>query len=295
MFGGSGSRCDAGGARTCGRPANSTVAAATGRPGTVPLESNDRAFVARLRAAAVVCHRAESLRLKDPMTATYTTRGAVAVITLDNPPVNGLGHATRLALVDALNRAQADAAVRAIVITGAGKAFSGGADIREFGSPKALAEPNLLSVILALEAATKPVVAAVHSVVHGRWAGTGTGLPLPRGRRWHAGGAARGEDRPHPRRGRHAAPAARAGPGERAQPDRQGRSGAERGAGRLAGTEAVRHASSRATCWRAPASSRWKSRIGTPPARRCRSCVSSRWRTTTPRPTCGSRATPWLP
>lgn len=124
------------------------------------------------------------------MTATYTTRGAVAVITLDNPPVNGLGHATRLALVEALNRAHADAAVRAIVITGAGKAFSGGADIREFGSPKALAEPNLLSVILALEAATKPLVAAVHSVCmggglelalgcHYRVAAAGTQVALP--------------------------------------------------------------------------------------------------------------------
>ena len=74
-------------------------------------------------------------------------------------------------------------AVKAIVITGAGKAFSGGADIREFGSPKALAEPNLLSVILAIEASAKPVVAAIHSVVHGRRARTGARLPLPRRRR----------------------------------------------------------------------------------------------------------------
>ncbi|MBX3605835.1 MAG: enoyl-CoA hydratase/isomerase family protein [Piscinibacter sp.] len=101
------------------------------------------------------------------MTATYQTRGAVAVITLDNPPVNGLGYDTRVAITAGLERALADAAVRAVVITGAGKAFSGGADIREFGSPKATAEPNLLSVILALEAATKPVVAAVHTVCMG--------------------------------------------------------------------------------------------------------------------------------
>ena len=101
------------------------------------------------------------------MTATYQTRGDVAVITLDNPPVNGLGHATRLGIVQGLEQALADAAIQAIVITGAGKAFSGGADIREFGSPKALAEPNLLSVIAALEASTKPIVAALHSVVMG--------------------------------------------------------------------------------------------------------------------------------
>ena len=101
------------------------------------------------------------------MTATYETRGHVAVITLDNPPVNGLGYATRKAITDGLERAEGDAAVKAIVISGAGKAFSGGADIKEFGSPKAMAEPNLLSVIAMVEASSKPVVAAVHSVCMG--------------------------------------------------------------------------------------------------------------------------------
>ncbi len=101
------------------------------------------------------------------MSANYELRGNVAVITLNNPPVNGLGYETRKAIVDGLERAQADAAVKAIVITGAGKAFSGGADIREFGSPKALAEPNLLTVIRACELSSKPVVAAVHTVCMG--------------------------------------------------------------------------------------------------------------------------------
>ena len=101
------------------------------------------------------------------MSATYEARGDVAVITLNNPPVNGLGYETRLGIVNGLDQALADPAVKAIVVTGAGKAFSGGADIREFGSPKALAEPNLLSVIAALEASSKPIVAAVHSVAMG--------------------------------------------------------------------------------------------------------------------------------
>jgi len=101
------------------------------------------------------------------MTAEYAVQGEVAVITLNNPPVNGLGLATRQALTDALAKAHADANIKAIVITGAGKAFSGGADIKEFGSPKAFQEPNLLSVVLTLEAATKPVIAAVHSVCMG--------------------------------------------------------------------------------------------------------------------------------
>jgi 3-hydroxyacyl-CoA dehydrogenase len=101
------------------------------------------------------------------MSANYELRGDVAVITLDNPPVNGLGYETRVGIVEGLARALADGAVKAIVVTGAGKAFSGGADIREFGSPKAVAEPNLLSVIAALEASPKPTVAALHSVAMG--------------------------------------------------------------------------------------------------------------------------------
>ena len=101
------------------------------------------------------------------MTAQYQVHGDIAVITLSNPPVNGLGFATRLGIADGLSRANADTAVKAIVLTGAGKAFSGGADIKEFGSPKALQEPNLLSVILALEHSAKPVVAAIHSVCMG--------------------------------------------------------------------------------------------------------------------------------
>ena len=101
------------------------------------------------------------------MTAKYEVHGSIAVITLENPPVNGLGYATRVSITDGLQKAAADGAVKAIVLTGAGKTFSGGADIKEFGSPKALAEPNLLSIILALEHSTKPVVAAIHSVCMG--------------------------------------------------------------------------------------------------------------------------------
>ncbi|MBC7666819.1 MAG: enoyl-CoA hydratase/isomerase family protein, partial [Caulobacter sp.] len=101
------------------------------------------------------------------MSASYEIRGAVAVITLNNPPVNGLGFETRKAVAEAVEKAEDDAAVKAIVITGAGKAFSGGADIKEFGSPKALAEPNLLSLISRVEGASKPVVAAIHTVCMG--------------------------------------------------------------------------------------------------------------------------------
>ena len=101
------------------------------------------------------------------MTAQYKVHGNVAVITLNNPPVNGLGFATRRAVVKGLSRAMASKKIKSVVLNGGGKAFSGGADIKEFGSPKAVQEPNLLSVILAIENATKPVVAAMHSVVMG--------------------------------------------------------------------------------------------------------------------------------
>jgi 3-hydroxyacyl-CoA dehydrogenase len=101
------------------------------------------------------------------MTASVALHGPVAVITLDNPPVNGLGYETRRAFAEAVERAQGDAAVKAIVVTGAGRAFSGGADIKEFGSPKATAEPHLLTLIRLLDETTKPVVAAINGVCMG--------------------------------------------------------------------------------------------------------------------------------
>jgi 3-hydroxyacyl-CoA dehydrogenase len=101
------------------------------------------------------------------MTAEYQVHGSVAVITLNNPPVNGMGLVTRTAAVKGIQQALADDAVKAIVITGAGKAFSGGADIKEFNSPKALTEPSLHTLIATAESSTKPVVAAIHTVCMG--------------------------------------------------------------------------------------------------------------------------------
>lgn len=58
------------------------------------------------------------------MTVDYSIRDGVAVITLDDPPVNRLGHSTRLGIVEGIQRAGDDPNVRAIVLIGAGKAFS---------------------------------------------------------------------------------------------------------------------------------------------------------------------------
>ncbi|MBI5924470.1 MAG: enoyl-CoA hydratase/isomerase family protein [Aquabacterium sp.] len=101
------------------------------------------------------------------MSTSYQVTDGVAVITLDNPPVNGFGQSTRAGVVDGVAKANADSAVLAIVITGAGKVFCGGADIREFGTAKMAAEPSFHTAITAVEQSGKPVVAAIHGVAMG--------------------------------------------------------------------------------------------------------------------------------
>ena len=97
----------------------------------------------------------------------YRVGPGVAVITFANPPVNGLGHAVRAGIAGALRRASEDPAVRAVVLTGADGTFSGGADIREFGTAASTAEPTLRQVIDRVESCEKPVVAAIAGVCLG--------------------------------------------------------------------------------------------------------------------------------
>lgn len=97
----------------------------------------------------------------------YTVDGDVAVIRMTKPPVNGLGHALRQAVAADLDKVRADDAVAAVVITGSNGFFSAGADITEFGSEKATADPNLSDLVAMLEDAPKPVVAAIDGTAFG--------------------------------------------------------------------------------------------------------------------------------
>ncbi len=99
--------------------------------------------------------------------AEYSVRGAVAAIGFNNPPMNTLAHALRAAVRGHLQKAIDDPAVAVIVLIGGGRAFSAGAEIREFGTPATLASPTLRELIAAMEASPKPVVAAIHGVAMG--------------------------------------------------------------------------------------------------------------------------------
>jgi 3-hydroxyacyl-CoA dehydrogenase len=112
----------------------------------------------------------------------------IAIILVDNPPVNALKHAVRFGILEAMRAAAADADVRAIVLSAKGRTFMAGADISEFGKP--LAAPSLPEVIAFMETVEKPLVAAVFGTplgggleitfgCHFRVAAPGTRLGLP--------------------------------------------------------------------------------------------------------------------
>ncbi|MBI1943127.1 MAG: enoyl-CoA hydratase/isomerase family protein [Betaproteobacteria bacterium] len=93
--------------------------------------------------------------------ASYSVRDGVAVITLNNPPVNGLGSVLRPGIMQGIKNADTDAAVKALVIIGSAKAFSGGADIREFNTPKMNVPPSLPEINDAQDQCSKPMIAAI--------------------------------------------------------------------------------------------------------------------------------------
>jgi 3-hydroxyacyl-CoA dehydrogenase len=91
----------------------------------------------------------------------------VAIVTIDNPPVNAIKREVRVGLVDALGRIREDASAKAAVLSCAGSTFTAGADITEFGTPAQLQPPNLLDVIATIDGFPKPVVAAMQGAVLG--------------------------------------------------------------------------------------------------------------------------------
>ncbi|MBB1627888.1 3-hydroxyacyl-CoA dehydrogenase NAD-binding domain-containing protein [Achromobacter sp. UMC71] len=98
--------------------------------------------------------------------AVHTRRdGDILVVSLDHPPVNALSFAVRAGLASAIDQAEADPHIKAVLLTGAGKNFIAGADIREFGKPPI--PPSLPDVCNRIEACAKPVVAALQGAALG--------------------------------------------------------------------------------------------------------------------------------
>ena len=92
---------------------------------------------------------------------SITREGEIAVVTIDNPPVNALSQAVRQGLWDAVSSLDADPQVRAVVLVCAGRTFIAGADVTEFGKPPQA--PHLPDLVDRIEGAQKPWVAAIHS------------------------------------------------------------------------------------------------------------------------------------
>lgn len=105
----------------------------------------------------------------------YEVRGTVAIVTMARPPVNGLDPDLRAGIADAVDLANQDTAVKAIVLTGSDRTFSGGTDVTELGAANSSREPNLRVLIDGIENNPKPVIAAIAGVC------LGSGLELALG------------------------------------------------------------------------------------------------------------------
>ena len=109
--------------------------------------------------------RREHLPDNAPPVVRTERRGSIALVLIDNPPVNASSQAVRQGLASAIGAADADPAIEAVVIACEGRTFVAGADIREFGKPPLA--PALPDVLAIVEASKKPVVAAVHGTALG--------------------------------------------------------------------------------------------------------------------------------
>lgn len=98
-------------------------------------------------------------------TVHYETKGNIALLTVDNPPVNPLSGGVRQGMTDGINKALADDAIQAIVMTGKGRAFIAGADISEFG--KEPQGPSLFDCLNTMDDSRKPIIAAINGTAFG--------------------------------------------------------------------------------------------------------------------------------
>lgn len=114
----------------------------------------------RLRLRSIEIHTMTSASV-----VSTSLNGDVLVVRIDHPPVNALNAAVRQGLLSAMEAAEGDARVQAVLLVGEGKAFIAGADIRELGQPPL--EPTLPEVCARIEACSKPVVAALHGATLG--------------------------------------------------------------------------------------------------------------------------------
>jgi len=92
-------------------------------------------------------------------------QGEIALLWIDNPPVNALGHPVRKGMADGITMAMNDDEIKAIVVICKGRTFCAGADIREFGKPPL--EPHLPDVLNTFDQCTKPIIAAIHGTAFG--------------------------------------------------------------------------------------------------------------------------------
>ena len=99
--------------------------------------------------------------------ADYTSHGAIAVIRLDNPPVNALSASVRKGIAEGLDRAAEAESIAAVILTGAGANFCGGADVTEFNTPLMVAAPDLHDLFALIEGFPKPVIAALNGLALG--------------------------------------------------------------------------------------------------------------------------------
>jgi 3-hydroxyacyl-CoA dehydrogenase len=102
--------------------------------------------------------------MSDRPLVRFEIEEGIGIITIDNPPVNALGPGVRDGIVEALERGEADASVKAMVMIGAGRSFIAGADIRQFGKPRTMPKRSPYDV---MDGASKPVVAAIHGYALG--------------------------------------------------------------------------------------------------------------------------------